>query len=101
MDTDYLTTMAYNCLRYANDASDILKSELGAACSDYKTEDEYLDGILKDIKEIEMYPEEYLDWWNLLEQMDVKMFVKKIRIMREHIEKTITTPRDERGKPEW
>jgi len=38
--------MAYDCLVYANDATDVLKSELGAACKEFKTEDQYLAAIL-------------------------------------------------------
>jgi len=101
MDTDDLSSMAYDCIRYADDVSDILKSELGAACSSFKTEDEYLSGILKHVRGIEKDSEEYLDWWNLLDQVDIKVFKRKIRALREHIEKTINTPLKNRGKPRW
>jgi len=93
--------MAYECLRYADDATDVLKSELGAACSEFKTEDEYLAGILEKVREIEKDPEDYLDWWNLLDQTDIEVFRGKIRALREHIERTIATPRKDRGKPDW
>jgi len=56
MDTDYLTPMAYDCIRLAGDATDVLKSEIGAACCQYRGEDEYLQGILADVKEIEEDP---------------------------------------------
>jgi hypothetical protein len=101
MDTDYLTPMAYDCIRIADDATDVLKSELGAACSQYRSEDAYLAGILADVIEIEKDPEKYLDWWNLLEQTDITEFTSKIRVLRRHIEKTIKTPIAERGEPEF
>ena len=101
MDTDYLTPMAYECIRLANEATDVLKSELGAACSEYRTEDDYLKGILEDVKEIEEDPREYLGGWSLLDQTNIQAFKRKITILREHIEKTITTPLAERGEPEW
>jgi len=101
MDTDYLTQMAYDCIRLANDATDVLKSELGAACGKYRTEDEYLRGILKDVRAIEKDPRGYLDYWNLLEETDIRSFKRKVKILREHIEKTITSPLKERGKPAW
>jgi hypothetical protein len=100
MDTDDLTPMAYECIRLADEATDMLKSELGAACSDYRTEDDYLKGILEDVKEIEEDPREYLDGWNRLDQTDIQAFKTKITILRAHIEKTIATPLTERGKPE-
>ena len=101
MDTDELTPMAYDCIRLADEATDVLKSELGAACSEYRTEDDYLKGILEDVQEIEKNPREYLDEWNLLDQTNIQAFKRKITILREHIEKTIATPLTERGAPEW
>jgi len=101
MDTDNLTSMAYDCIRYAYDATDVLKSELGAACGKFKTEDEYLQGILNHVKSIEKDPQAYLDEWNLLDHGDINVFKKKIRVLREHIEKTIDTPLKSRGKPRW
>jgi len=56
-------------------------------------------GILTDVKEIEEDSEAYLDWWNLLEQADIGEFKNKIRVLREHIERTIGTPIAERGEP--
>jgi len=101
MDTDYLTQMAYDCIRLANDAIDVLKSELGAACGKYRTEDEYLKGILKDVRAIEKDPRGYLDYWNLLEETDIRVFKRKLKVLRDHIERTIATPLKERGEPEW
>ena len=101
MNTDYLTPMAYDCIRLANDATDVLKSELGAECSHYRSEDAYLQGILANVKEIEEDPEDYLDWWNLLEQTDIQVFLQRIQVLREHIDKTIKTPIAERGKPAY
>jgi len=98
MDTDYLTPMAYDCIRLADDATDVLKSELGAACTQYRDEDAYLHGILADVMEIEEDPADYLDGWNLLDQMDIGAFRGKIRVLREHIQKTIETPIAERGE---
>ena len=101
MDTDYLSEMDYDCIRLAMDATDVLRIELGAACGQYRTEDEYLKGILKDVRAIERDPRKYLDWWNLLEETDIRTFKKKVKALRDHIEKTIATPLKERGKPKW
>ena len=101
MDTDYLTPMAYGCLSFANEASDVLKSELGAMCRQSSSEDDYLQQILVEVKEIECDPKEYLDWWNLLDEIDCFVFQEKIRSLRLHIEKTLNTPIEKRGKPEF
>ena len=101
MDTDYLTPMAYECISLADVATDVLRSELGAACSQYRSEDEYLRGILVYVKGIEHDPESYLDRWDLLEQAELERFKKNILALRKHIEKTINTPMAERGEPEF
>ncbi len=101
MDTDYLTPMAYECIRLANRATDVLKSEIGAACSHYRTEDAFLKGILADVKEIEEAPVDYLDFWNLIEETNIPEFKNRIRVLCEHIEKTMKTPIEERGNPEF
>ena len=92
--------MAYECIRLAEDATDVLKSELGAACSGYGTEDEYLKDILEKMQQIQGDPREYLDWWKLLEQSNIIVFARKIKALKTHIEKTIATPLKNRGKPE-
>ena len=99
MDTDYLTPMAYDCIGLADNAADTLKSELAAACGQYRTEDDYLRGILADVREIESDPFEYLDWWNMVEETDIPVFQEKIGVLRRHIEKTLRTPIAERGEP--
>jgi hypothetical protein len=101
MDTDYLTPMAYDCIRLANDAADILKSELGAACSQFRTEDDYLHGIMEYVKAIRDDPQGYLDRWDLLEEADVVEFRNSIQVLHDHIAKTIKTPVSERGEPEF
>jgi hypothetical protein len=102
MDTDYLTPMAYDCIIIANEASDTLKAEIGTACSRFDKENEYLEGILEFVREIEKDPEDYLESWSLLEELDVSIFKAGVIRLREHIEKTIETPFKERGKvPEY
>jgi len=98
MDTDYLTPMAYDCIIIANDASDVLKTDIGAACSRFEDENEYLEGILEFVKEIEKNPEDYLDSWGLLEELDISIFTAEVIILKEHIEKTIETPFKKRGE---
>ena len=72
--------MAYHCIICANDATDVLKSELGAACGNYSTEDDYLKGILEHVNQIEEDPKDYLDSWNLLDEIDINVFKRKISI---------------------
>lgn len=101
MDTDELTEMAYASIWLGNEATDVLKSELGAMCSNFGTEDDYLRGIFERAKRIEARPKSYLKFWNLLECTDMASFRAKIKVLREHIEKTLATSIEERGKTAW
>ncbi len=98
MDTDDLTPMAYECILFADEASDVLMTELGVAASKFMNEGEYLNGIQEYVKEIEDDSEDYLDACNLLEEIDLKRFKIKLSELRKHIEKTINTPFEERGE---
>ncbi len=97
-----MTPMAYGCIIIANEASDILKTEIGAACSRFEEENEYLKGILKFVREIEKDPEDYLESWSLLDEIDISIFKAAVTRLREHIENTIRMPFEERDEiPEY
>ena len=97
MDTDNLTQMAYDCIIIANKATDVLKTELGAACSKFKKEDEYLKWVSQKTREIIKNPEGYLDSWTLLDEIDLKNFNIRLIELKGHVQKTIQTPYKERN----
>jgi len=100
MDTDDLTPMAYDCILYANAATDVLKSELGALCSRHETEDECLRGMLQRVRSIEKHAKEYLESWNLIDEINIRIFRQHVKKLREFIEKVLATPIKERGEVE-
>jgi hypothetical protein len=61
MDTDYLTEMAYETIRRADDVLDVLVSEIGSSASDKKTEDDFLRGVEAHLRRILKSPKAYLD----------------------------------------
>ena len=75
MDTDDLTEMAYESIIIANEITDFLKCDLGVRSMEYDDESAYLDGILKFVRKIKNDPEGYLDYWNLLDEIDLDFFV--------------------------
>ena len=97
MDTDDLTQMAYESLIIANEITDFFKADLGVRSKDYKDENSYLNEILRFVRKIRDDPEEYLDSWNLLEELVLAAFVKGIDELEKHIKKTIETPIEQRG----
>ncbi|NQT57108.1 MAG: hypothetical protein HQ551_12870 [Desulfobacteraceae bacterium] len=100
MDTDDLTPMAYESIIIANEITDFLKCDLGVRSKDYKDENAYLKGILKFIRKVKNAPENYLDYWDLLEELDLDSFEKELEYLEKHILKTIKTPIEQRGKVE-
>jgi len=98
MDTDDLTELAYESIGLAGDASPCLRAVIGAACSGYLNEDDYLRGILADVKMIEKSPQNFIENWNLPEEEEMG-FASNVRALRKHIEKTLAVPLAERGKP--
>ena len=99
MDTDDLTPMAYATLSLSYEACEPLRAEIGAAATDFKTEDEFLRGVSEFIEDILRDPRDYLDSWNLLEEMEEAAFAERVRRVQDHIAATLKTPHAQRGKP--
>ena len=71
MDTDDLSENAWEIIARAARVSDSLKVDLGARCSGYGDEDDWLQGVLKFLQRIIEDPEGYVDYWNLEEEEGV------------------------------
>ena len=99
MDTDDLTPMAYEILDLAYGEEDALRSEIGASARGFKNEDAFLKGTLDYIEEIIEDPDDYLDFWNLLDVIDVNEFNQRLQNVKENILKTQSTPLEDRGNP--
>ena len=69
---------------------------LGVRSGNYKNEDAHLNGILKFVRKIKYDPENYLDYWNLWNELDLTAFVKGLKGLEKHILKTIETQFDQR-----
>jgi len=95
MDTDDLTPMAYDTISLAGDVLDVLRTEIGASAAGKKTEDEFLRGVRSHLRSILRSAQEYLDGWNYLDTVNFRTGVKGLL---EHVEKTLATSFEERGK---
>ena len=103
MDTDYLTETAYEVLiGRSGEVSEFLRAEIGTAASHYPNEDAYLGAMHWFVSEIARYPADYLDSWNLLEEVDPREFGPEAAKLAEEIMDVLHTPLEERGPtPEW
>ncbi len=97
MDTNDLTEMTRKLIWIAEDVSLELRSELGASASSYQVEEEFLNGSMDCLNEILEDPQDYLDFWNILDKTDVNAFILGVRTMSDHISKTLNTLIHQRG----
>jgi hypothetical protein len=98
VDTDDLSEMAYHVIRLAASTHDALKAEIGASATYYQNEEDFLNGAKDYIKEISENPENYLDSWDIIDQVENDSFRKGLRELIDHLEQTLQTPLEERGK---
>jgi hypothetical protein len=99
MDTDDLTPMAYEMITMARDVLDDLRLEMGVAASDFRNEDAYLRAARAHLRSILRSATQYLDDHDCLEVVEIRPFRKGVKELLAHVEKTLATPIEERGKP--
>lgn len=92
MDTDDLTENAYEILPFTHEINEFLWVEFGSMCRDYKNEDEYLNGLLNYTIEIKNDPDEFIDAWNLEENIKIKDLTK----IEEKIRSVLSIPFEKR-----
>lgn len=93
--------MAHETISIAGDVLDVLRSEIGASAAGRATEDEFLRGVRAHLRSILRSAREYLDYWNYLDDVNVREFRKAVKLLLAHVDKTLATPYVERGKPEF
>jgi hypothetical protein len=101
MDTEDLSEMAYHVVRLGRKAHDMLKTELGASASHYTNENEFLNGTLEYISELMEDPEQYLEDWDRIDEVEVVDFKNGLIKIKNHIELTLRTPIEKRGESSY
>ena len=91
--------MAYEIIVRADMILDVMKSEIGALCENYETEDSFLKGTLQFVERKIKDPESYLDFWNYLDEIDIDQYKNDLEELKKLIIKVIETPLSERGEP--
>jgi hypothetical protein len=97
MDTDYLTEMAYDTLRLADSITRDLTLELGVISKDYRSEDEYLKGMLEVVRDIKRHAFEFLEENELENKIPLKKFRSSLSQLEKHIKNTLQVPIEKRG----
>ena len=90
--------MAYDTISLAGDVLDVLRSEIGASAAGKKTEDDFLRSVRSHLRGILRSAREYLDGWNYLDTVNIRNFRTGVKGLLAHVEKTLATSLEDRGK---
>ena len=93
--------MAHETISLAGDVLDVLRSEIGSSATGKKTEDDFLRGVQLHLRGILRSARNYLDDWNYLDDVNVREFRVGVKTLLAHVDKTLATPYDQRGEPEF
>lgn len=98
MDTDNLTRDAYRALIVESGViSEFLRVDIGAASYRYDNEEDYLKASRRFVSKISESPEDYIDRWNLFDEVDPEELGRETACLATVILKVIETPIDQRG----
>lgn len=97
MDTDSLSQMAYHTIRLGRAAHDMLKTEIGASTMDYDSEDAFLEGTLEYVISLIENPSDYLEDWDLIDEVGLEEFKVGLEALKKHLVLTLNTPMRDRG----
>lgn len=93
--------MAHKTLFHAGEVLDVLRSEIGNSAADKKTEDAFLRGAQTQLRGVLRSAREYLDYWNYLDDVNIRQFRKGVSDLLEYVTVTLATPYDQRGEPDF
>lgn len=97
MDTDDLTEDAYEAIRIARQGSPLIGAQLAVCGSRVQTEDDFLRAMVAHLHDILEDPREEADWLDgELSERELASLCLKVK---RHIERTLSTPIADRGKP--
>lgn len=97
MDTNDLTEKAYEILIIAESINHTITVHIGAMCGRYRTEDEFLKGVIRLIREIMDDPENFIDEWDLNDEIDAPELVSGLLGLRKYVDEVMKTPIQDRG----
>jgi hypothetical protein len=81
----------------SGEVSEFLQCEIGVAASWYPNEDAYLGAMHQFVCSHAADAWEFLDRWNLLDEVDQREFEDQLEVLAEDIMEVIECPLEERG----
>ena len=93
MDTDDLTRDAYKALIIESGViSEFLRVDIGAASYRHDNEEDYLKAVHRFVTKISESSEDYLERWNLFDEVDPEELARETASLATLIRKVIETP---------
>ena len=96
MDTDDLSSMAYDSLRIAEQITHSFTIDLGAMSGQFADEDLYLHNMLKLVRQTKDHPAQYIQYWDLASELSAGTLRNGMTKLEEHLIRTLATPRKDR-----
>jgi hypothetical protein len=97
MDTNDLTVKAYEVLEFSEEVHHLITVHIGAMCSRFSDENKFLEAVNKLINSIKDNPEDFIDNWDLADEVKVASFHTGLSELQNHIAKIIEIPMENRG----
>jgi hypothetical protein len=97
MDTNELTSKAYEVLELSEEVHHLITVHIGAMCSRFNDENDYLEAVCKFINSIKECPGDFIDNWDLTDEMNESLLYTGLSKLQNHIIDTIETPIEDRG----
>ena len=97
MDTNDLTEKAYEILKLSEDINHLITVHIGAMCSRFQQEDDFLNAVTEFIQAIKDEPEDFIEDWGIEDEIDASSLIFSLSKLKAYVEETIKTPMGNRG----
>ena len=97
MDTNDLTEKAYEILKISEDIDHIITVHIGAMCSRFDQENDFLIGVKKYIQEIVDNPEDFIEEWGIEEEINPNSLTSSMQKLKSYVGEIMDIPLENRG----
>ena len=97
MDTNDLTVKAYEVLNISEETNHLITVHIGAMCSRFSNENDFLEAVSELINSIKDNPEDFIDNWDLADEVNIASLHTGLSKLQNYVFKIIQTPFENRG----
>ncbi len=97
MDTNDLTEKTYEALKISEEINHLITVHIGVLCNRFSNENEFLETVSKFIKSLKHDPEDFIDNWNLADEIDIASLLTGLSELQNYVNMILETPLENRG----